>query len=358
MITADMKNLKSSIGKETKLHYLEARPDTVHWGYFSKDLEPVLEVNSGDLVYAETITHHAGYAPDLLLDDASRAIYESIPYEERNPGSHLLTGPIYVKDAKPGDTLQVDILKLEPRMPYGSNVAAPWGHLFKDFNEKTRVVIYELDKEEQWLTAKFAYDYPGAYTVRGKIIEPDTVNRVPALENMQIPARYHIGTLGVCPAEDGKISTIPPGLHGGNIDNWRIGEGATMYYPVFNEGGLLSIGDCHLAQGDSELDGTAVEASMNCLVRITLRKDFGAKSPILETATTWVAHGFDVDLNQAMRKASLEGLNFIQKYYGLSAEDAYSFMSVAADFGVTQVVDHQLGIHVSIPKNALKPNRS
>jgi len=348
---------KLAIGKDTTLHYLPATPETVHWGYFDNSIPAVRTINSGDLVYAETVTHHAGDAPDLLMDEGIREIYESIPAETRAPGPHLLTGPIYVRDAQPGDVLQVEILQLTPRLQYGSNILASWGHLFKEFNERERVTIYELDQEGQWLTAKFAYDYPTQYNVNGRIIDPESVERVSALPNMQIPARLHIGTMGVAPRNAGRWDTVPPGEHGGNLDNWRITTGSTMYYPVLTEGALLSVGDCHFAQGDSELSGTAVEASMNVLLRITLRKDFNFSSPLLETPTTWVTHGFDADLNVAMRKASLEMLKFVQQHYGLSDVDAYSFLSLAGDFAITQVVDQLQGVHCSIPKSALNPKR-
>ncbi|WP_110928589.1 acetamidase/formamidase family protein [Bacillus massiliglaciei] len=346
-----------SIGEDTVLHTLPANPQTVHWGYFDQSIAPVLTVKSGDLIHVETITHHAGDAPDLLMDETIEEIYRAIPPEQRNPGPHLLTGPIYVQDSKPGDTLEVEILQLTPRFPYGSNLTASWGYLHQEMNEKERVTIYEIDSEGQWLTAKFAYDYPGPYNVNGKIIEPHSIGRVPALQNMQIPVRLHIGTMGVAPEKHGRFSTVPPGVHGGNLDNWRIGAGSTMYYPVWNEGALLSLGDCHLAQGDSELSGTAIETSMNCLIRVKVRKDCSFSSPLLETSSSWITHGFDPDLNLATRKASLEMLKFLQQHYGLSREDAYSFISVAADFSITQVVDELQGVHVSIPKKAALPKK-
>lgn len=346
---------KLAIGEETKLHYLPATPKTVHWGYFDNSIPPVKTIKSGDLVYAETVTHHAGDAPDLIMDEGTRLIYESIPIETRMPGPHILTGPIYVEDAMPGDTLQVEILQLTPRVRYGSNILASWGQLYEEFDGRERVTIFELDPEGQWLTAKFAYEYPAQYNMNGRIIEPDSVERVPALTGFQIPARLHIGTMGVAPREAGRFDTVPPGEHGGNLDNWRIAEGTTMYYPVLTEGALLSVGDCHFAQGDGEITGTAVEASLNCLLRITLRKDLNIESPLLETPTTWTAHSFDADLNVATRQASLEMLKFLQQYYGLKDVDAYTFMSVAADFSITQVVDQLQGVHVTIPKNVVKP---
>jgi acetamidase/formamidase len=333
-------------------HNLKANSKTVHWGYFDNAIQPVLEINSGDVVYVETITHQAGDAPDLMMDEETKEIYDNIPQEARIPGPHILTGPIYVKDAMPGDMLEVQILQLTPRNPYGSNLLANWGYLYEEFNETERVTIYELDRFAQWASAKFAYEYPGKYDRVGRIIQTHEVERIPALQSMRVPVRLHIGNMGVAPENPGRVSSVPPGKHGGNIDNWRIGVGSTMYYPVGVEGALLSLGDGHLAQGDSELSGTAIESSLNCLIQVRVRKDISYASPILETQNAWITHAFDPDLNIATRKASLEMLHFLQIHYGLSRNDAYSFLSVSADFAITQVVDENRGVHVAIPKIA------
>jgi acetamidase/formamidase len=166
-----------------------------------------------------------------------------------------------------------------------------------------------------------------------------------------VPVRPHLGTAGVAPDVSGRVSTIPPGLHGGNIDNWRIGAGAVMYYPVQVEGAMFSIGDPHVSQGDGELSGTAIEASLNVLFQVVVRKDFAVPSPLLETPKWWIVHGFDEDLDQAMRNASLDMLSLLTEHQGLSRDDAYSLMSVAADFAVTQVVDARQGVHVRIPRS-------
>ncbi len=154
----------------------------------------------------------------------------------------------------------------------------------------------------------------------------------------------------VAPDVRGRVSTIPPGKHGGNIDNWRIGAGATMYYPVEVDGALFSIGDPHVSQGDGELSGTAIEASLDVLLQVVVRKDFSFPSPLLETPEYWIVHGFNEDLNVAMRNASLDMLALLTEQQRLSRNDAYSLMSIAADFAVTQVVDGRQGIHVRIPR--------
>lgn len=339
------------------LHVVKATPDTVHWGYFDATRAPVLKIKSGDCVQIEAVTHHAGDAPDLMFDEGVKRIFDETPESDRYPGVHIMTGPIFVEDAKPGDMLEVHYLEMTPRLPYGSNLAASWGHLYKEMGERERVTIYQLDAASNTASAAFAYDFPGKYLIPGTVTQPDDCCREQALEGVRIPVRPHLGTAGVAPDAKGRVSTVPPGAHGGNIDNWRIGAGATMYYPVQCDGGLFSVGDPHISQGDGELSGTAIEASLNVLLQIRLRKDFAFPSPLLETPTDWIVHGFDTDLNVAMRNASLDMLGLLTDHRGLSRNDAYSLMSVAADFAVTQVVDGRQGIHVRIPRGIFPPRK-
>jgi acetamidase/formamidase len=323
------------------VHELPATPETVHWGYFDCSLEPALTIRSGDLVRIETITHQAGDAPDLLMDEGIERVFDQV--EDRGPGPHLLTGPIAVEGARPGDVLAVEILELAPRLPFGTNLAAHWGHLYDVFG-KERVTVYELDTfGYDWTTTPLA-DVPGT------VVAPESVTREPALEGVTVPLRPHFGTMGVAPAAPGRHSSIPPGDHGGNIDNWRIGAGGTMLYPVQVAGALLSVGDPHVSQGDGEISGTAIESSLNGLLRLSVRNDLEARVPILETARELLVHGFGDDLDAAMRTAALRTLDLLGYRYGLSRDDAYSFMSVAADFTVTQVVDRRQGVHARIDK--------
>ena len=340
------------------LHQLKATPRTCHWGYFDAALAPALRVKSGDLINAEAITHHAGDAPELMMDEGVQAIFSSIPESDRNPGVHIMTGPIFVEDAQPGDMLEIRYLQMVPRCSYGSNLAANWGYLYQEFGETERVTIYALDANAQQAEALYAYDFPGKYLTPGTITHCPECDRQPALAGVRVPARPHLGTAGVAMDVAGRVSTIPPGAHGGNIDNWRIGAGAVMYYPVQVEGALFSIGDPHISQGDGELSGTAIEASLDVLFQVIVRRDFTFPSPLLETPDCWIVHGFNEDLNVAMRDASLEMLTLLSEHQGLSKNDAYSLMSVAADFAVTQVVDGRQGIHVRIPRTIFPPDKA
>ena len=337
------------------LHELRATPETVHWGYFSASRAPALRVASGDIIRAEAVTHHAGDAPELMMDAGVQAIFDGVPVEDRNPGVHILTGPIYVEGAKPGDILEVRYLQMTPRLRFGSNLAAHWGHLYKEFG-KERVTIYRMDEACQTAEAVFAYDFPGKYEVPGTITTEKECCREPALRGVRVPVRPHLGTAGVAPDAPGRVSSIPPGKHGGNIDNWRIGAGSTMFYPVQVDGALFSIGDPHISQGDGEISGTAIEASLDVMFQLFIRRDFQFESPLLRTADSWMTHGFDEDLNLAMRGASLQMLDLLTEHYRLSRDDAYSLMSVAADFAVTQVVDGRQGIHARICTAVFPPD--
>jgi acetamidase/formamidase len=329
-----------------RLHELPATPQTVHWGHFDPDLPPVLTVASGDVVRIETVTHHAGDAPDLLMDDGIAAIFDQV--HDRGPGPHVLTGPIAVAGARPGDVLEVRILSAEPRLAYGSNLAASWGQLHDDFGHE-RVTIYRIDAGARLGRALFAYDWTHG-DAPGTIVAPDPASRVPALAGVQVPLRPHFGTMGVAPATPGRTSSIPPGDHGGNIDNWRIGAGGTMHYPVAVAGALLSVGDPHVSQGDGEVSGTALEASLTGLIQLTVRRDLPYTVPVLEDATHILVHGFGDDLDEAMLAASRRTIDLLGQRYGLSRDDAYSLLSVACDFTVTQVVDGRKGIHASFAK--------
>lgn len=330
-------------------HFLPATPSTVHWGFFDPRLPPVLTVASGDLVQIETLTHHAGDAPDLLMDAQIAEVFDAVT--DRGPGPHLLTGPIAVDGAQPGDVLQVDILEATPRLPYGSNLAAHWGHLYDELPTE-RVTVYELDTEALFGRALFGYDWAATplATDPGTMVTPDLAAREPALPGVVIPLRPHFGTMGVAPAEPRRVSSVPPGDHGGNVDNWRIGTGGRMYYPVQTSRALLSVGDPHVSQGDGEISGTALESSLNGLLRLTIRRDLSFTVPVLETSTELLVHGFGDTLDAAMKAAALRTLGVLERSFGLTRRDAYSFMSVAVDFTVTQVVDQRQGVHGRIDK--------
>ncbi|WP_340117144.1 acetamidase/formamidase family protein [Pelagibius sp. 7325] len=406
-------------------HYLPANNETVHWGYFSKGRTPQVFAHSGDFVTLETLTHHANDDASLMVtgDPGAESVFKWEPNDKgvdrrgagpmdasvygrgagEGFGVHVLTGPVFVCGAEPGDVLEVRILDMYPRpsanpehkgKTFGSNAAAWWGFHYNDMIEEPKprevITIYEIDStgERDWAKAVYNYrwvpqtdpngvrhemiDYPGVPVDHSTITKNTGV-----LEGVRIPIRPHFGTMGVAPAEADFVDSIPPGYFGGNIDNWRIGKGGTMYYPVAVPGALLSAGDPHAAQGDSELAGTAIETSLTGVVQVILHKQGDLAGtyleeldyPLLETDTEWVVHGFSYanylkelgdsaqsdiysksSIDNAMRDAFRKMRHFLMTAKGLSEDEAISLMSVAADFGVTQVVDGNWGVHGIVQK--------
>ena len=329
-------------------------PATVHWGFFDKGLQPVLHVRSGDIVTVKTVTHHAGDAPDLMLDDGVRELFESVPMARRGPGKHILVGPIFVEEAWPGDTLVVEYMDMVLRSRYGSNVAAHWGCLHADLGPEERVTVFELDATRETASPLFSYRYPCEYARPGRVVPPEEAVRVPPSVPLRIPLRPHIGCAGVAPKGEGSVSSVPPGDHGGNVDNWRMGAGSRMYYPVFHRGALFSLGDPHAAQGDGEVSGTAVESPLDVTMRLTVRRGDDLPFPVLETPAEWMVHGFGATLDAAMRQAASRAVRFLCRRTGLHERESYSLVSAAVDFGVTQAVDQTLGVHARISKTMLR----
>ena len=338
-----------------RLHRLDATPRTVHWGHFDASRAPVLDIASGDLVDVRTVTHHAGDAPELMLDAGIEAIYRGVPRSDRGPGGHILTGPIHVDGAVPGGMLEVRFLRMTPRRRHGSNVAAAWGELFEATGRRTRVTIYELDPDGLVARGRYAYDAPDPTAPPGTVVHVPEAEREAALAGVSVPVRPHLGVAGVAPDAPGRVSSVPPGRHGGNVDDRRIGAGATVFYPVEVAGGRFSVGDPHLAQGDGELSGTAIEGSLDVRMRLVARPDIALPSPLVQTADEWIVHGFGDDLDGAMHAAAHHMLEFLTAGRGLSRQDAYSLMSVAVDFAVTQVVNGTKGVHARLARHILPP---
>ncbi|MBK4735372.1 acetamidase/formamidase family protein [Noviherbaspirillum pedocola] len=403
-------------------HYIPATKDTVLWGYFSRSAAPVLEVNSGDYVTIETLTHHAADDIERMVqgDPGAESVFhwdsKGKNVDRRGTGDmqhpagaggglgvHICTGPVHVRNAQPGDVLEVRIIDVKPRpsanplyrgKTYGSNAAANWGFHYGDMLTEPRqrevITIYELDAsgDSHWARAVYNYrwtpqtdpfgvvhasiDYPGVPVDHSTIVKNHDV-----LKNVRVPVRAHFGTIGVAPAEAEMASSIPPSYTGGNIDNWRIGKGATVYYLVAVAGAMFSVGDPHASQGDAELCGTAIECSLTGTFQLILHKRAdldgtalaGLHYPLLETRDEWVVHGFSYanylaelgeqaqseifqksSLERAMRDAYRKMRHFLMTAKGLTEDEAISLMSVGVDFGVTQVVDGNWGVHALLKK--------
>jgi acetamidase/formamidase len=314
-------------------YQLKATPANVVWGYYWSQAKPVLRVKSGSTVEMQTLTTAS---PDSLasngvksedIEQELKTIYEQV--KDKGPGGHILTGPVYIEGAEPGDVLEVRIQKIRIAVPYASNGFSPRRGVLPatDF-DRGRTKIIPLDMKRN--VAKFA-------------------------ENIEIPLHPFFGSMGVAPDESkGRINSGPPGDHAGNLDNKDLIEGTKLFIPVHVAGALFEVGDGHAGQGNGEVDITAMETSLVGTFQLVVRKDLHYKWPHGETPTHWIAMGLDEDLNKAMIHATREAMDFLVAEKHLTREDAYALCSVAVDFNVTQAVDGTKGVHAMIPKSIFK----
>ena len=303
---------------------LHVTPSTVQWGFFAADGKPVLTVKSGDVVTMDTICaidelEKLGAAPD----DPMRELKEiEAKVTDKGPGPHVLTGPVAIQGALPGDVLEIEILEIRLRSPYG------W---------------MQIDPQAGSLPEEFPY-------LRSKLVPLDDRNKVAEFApGIRIPVRPFFGVLGVAPPE-GRLSSGPPAYNGGNMDNKWLVAGTKLYLPVQVPGALFSAGDGHAAQGDGEVCVTAIETNLTGVFRLTVRKDMKLRWPRAETPTHYITMGLHEDLNEAARRAAKEMVDYLVTERGLSRDDAYMLTSAAVDLHVTQIVDHVKGVHAMLPK--------
>lgn len=208
-------------------------------------------------------------------------------------------------------------------------------------------IVWQADVSSGTARAMFKFTYPDALPKPGVPFES---KRTPALKGIAVPVRMHLGVAGVASETDQRVNSIAPGRFGGNIDQWRFGIGTAMLYPVLVPGALFSCGDGHLSQGDGEVSGWGIETHLNATLQFRVLKSHPLNNPVLSTPSDWVVHGFGPTLDEACRNAAVEALDFLVDR-GLDSDDAYGLLTVAADFGITQVVDNQLGVHVVLRKS-------
>jgi acetamidase/formamidase len=310
---------------------------------------------------------------------------------------------VAVKDAQPGDVLEVRILDIVPRpsrnpdfdgQVFGSSVAAWWGYHYNELlaepNPREAVTIFEIVRDDEAPYARALYSYRwepqvdpfgvvhSTYDYPGVPVVPTSVKRRHnVLDGIRIPLRPHFGVIAVAPREVDFVDSIPPSYFGGNLDNWRLGKGSTVYLPVSVPAALFSVGDPHASQGDGELGGTAIECSMTGTFQLILHKKAELAGrifadltyPLIETETDWVLTGFShpnylaefgaggqsevyatSSLDLAMKDAFRKMRRFLMSVKGLSEDEAIALMSAAVDFGVTQVVDGNWGVHAILSK--------
>jgi acetamidase/formamidase len=329
--------------------HLASTPETIHRGIISPDIAPVLRIKSGDIVKIDTLSHggltedpvgffaQAGIAEKDVLPDAVAVAHmpKAAPLPAGSAplgfgpggGGHVLTGPIYIDGAEPGDLLEIRILKVTPRVPYGVNSIGPGGGA------------------------------PGLIEGQGtqKVIKYDPARKtVNFADDVHFPMRPFMGIMAV--ADTRPISSKAPGIYGGNMDFQKLQAGSTLYLPVLVKGALFVTGDSHAGQGDGEVTGNAIEASMAPTLQFIVHKGEGkdVDMPYAEDAKNFYLLGMDTDLSKSLANAIKETVKFMGTKYGLSSTDAYSMCSAIIDFGIAQVVDINLVTYGTIPKAYFK----
>jgi acetamidase/formamidase len=313
---------------------LNATPSTVAWGYYWSKAKPVLTVHSGDTVRMQTLST---CGPDDRLKEEgvnaadipayNQPIFDQV--KDKGPGGHILTGPVAIEEAEPGDVLEVQILKIDIDVPWACNgFGAGRGFLPNDY-PYGRTKIIPLDR-----TKMLAHFAPG----------------------IDIPLHPFFGSMGDAPPPSaGRIDSAPPWMHAGNMDNKELVAGTTLYIPVHAKGALFEVGDGHAGQGNGEVDITAMETFLSGTFRFVVHKDQHLLWPRAETPTAYISMGFSPDLKEATTLAVRDMLNFLVDQKHLSRDDAYMLTSVAVDVDITQLVDGSVGVHAICPKNIFTP---
>jgi len=312
-----------------RTHDLPVTPATIHWGYYDARVAPVLRIASGDRVNLQTMVA-GGLTRFRMLgvkDDeipaSLRAVEQAIT--DRGPGAHPMTGPMFVEGAEAGDTLEIRILSIGYLHNFGLNAFAPGGGTIPDD------FPYGRQKLLRWSQGATTVEFAPGIT---------------------LPLAPFFGSIGVAPPPlSGRLSSRPPGWHGGNLDNKDLVAGSTLYLPVHVPGALLSIGDGHAMQGHGEVSGTALETSLTGQIEVRLHKRQGLRWPRGETPTHYLAMGFHEDLDEANKLAVRELVEFLVATKKLSRDDAYMLASLAADLHVTQSVDGVKGVHATLAKS-------
>ena len=319
-----------SAGAAASTYDLPATPQTVAWGHYDATAKPVLTIKSGDTVVVHTLLTNsptglekAGVAP-TDVQQSLRTVYDGVPQADRGPGGHILTGPIAIEGAEPGDTLEVRIVKIDLAIPYAYNgFRYGVGFLTDDF-AYPKVKIVPLDAKRM-----IGHFGPG----------------------IEVPLHPFFGSMGVAPPPSfGRYDLTAPTIIGGNMDDKALVAGTSVFFSVYVPGALFEVGDGHAAQGNGEVDITALETSLTGTLQFILHKGMKSPYPRAETPTAYIAMGFDDDLSRATRKALTNMIDFLVAEKGMSRDDAYMLLSVAGDVEETELVDRNKGVHVVLPK--------
>jgi acetamidase/formamidase len=310
------------------LHHLPARPDTIRWGVFSAAIPPVLTIRSGDTVIVETVSGKPGELPapesGLTIPPALQHVLDANP---PRLGPHILTGPIAIEGAEPGDMLELRIDAVDPGADWGYCAIRPLSGTLPDEFPLNDLDLVPIDRARR--TCRLPW-------------------------GTELPLAPFFGVMGVAPLPlYGPISTVQPRRHGGNLDNKDLGAGSILYLPVFVEGGNFSAGDGHGVQGHGEVCVNALETCLTGTFTFVLHKNTPLAAPRAETPTHWMSMGLDADLDEALRRALREMIAFITARSNLSAAQAYKLCSLACDFHITQSVNGEKGVHGMLSKSLL-----
>lgn len=306
-------------------HTLDPTPETVRWGYFDAAVEPVLEIESGDTVVVGTVSGAPEYmpGPPLQIPPALARIHEEL---EPELGPHILTGPIAVRGARPGATLEVEILDITLDTDWGWNVHKPG-----------LATLPEEEFPEPW--------------IRHIPIDRDGMSATLPW-GTTLPLSPFFGILAVAPAPSlGRVSSKPPDLHGGNMDNKELVTGSRVFLPVFTDGAKFSIGDGHAAQGDGEVSLTALETCLTGTIRLSVHATEPLRAPRAITPSHYITHGFEPDLDRAAEDALRDMIRWMSGLLDIRPDEAYMFASLAVDLHVTQLVDGNKGVHAMLRRS-------
>jgi len=371
----DFKVLQPLGNKPTKLkdgrYYMPTTPDTARWGSLpNSDSKPVLTVPSGSVVIIDTVSHEGvledqgkdpvkffgshGVKPDQVLNDAKAIAASSLEHDFVKDGPHVVTGPVEVEGAKAGDVLLVEMMSLQPRVPYGviSNRHGK-GALPGEFPENKGPQA-GADTAHPELYAN-VFTFAPIRQIGGKWYG---IVKGSAGPEAHIPLKPFNGTMGVAVNTKDKPNSIPPGAYAGNLDINELGVGAKLYVPVQVDGALFYASDPHFAQGDGEVALTAIEGSLRSTYRLTVLKagdprlpmKAPMKNPFVETKDYWIPVGLNTDLNEAMKDATRQAVQFLNEKLGMDRATALAYLSAGADFQVSQVVDRVKGVNAIIRK--------
>lgn len=350
--------------------YAPATLSTMQWGFLpNKNSKPILTVPSNSLITFDNLSSEGmvedqgrdpvkffgkfGVDKSEVLEDAIEICASNTEHNMYTDGPHIIIGPVAIEGAQPGDVLKVDMVSMEPRVPYGivgnrhGKGALPGEYPQNDGPKPG------ADKEHPELFGS-VFTFVPIKDIEGKLFG---IVKTKTGKEVRFPINPFMGTMGVAPNTTNKVNSVPPSSFGGNLDLKDLTAGSSLYLPVQLNGGMFFMGDPHFNQGDGEVALTALEASLRTTVKLTLLKAGDPniplkdmKDPFAETPDYWMPIGLDVDLDAALKKTIRTAIKFLCEKKGMDNATALSYLSAATDFEITQVVDKTKGVHAHISK--------